>query len=240
MDTDRLIDIHCHVLPGLDDGSRNMEESLSMLEIAEAEGITDIIATPHYKEGRHNASVHTILERMQTLQKKADERGICVTLHPGNEIYCFEGMGDALDEGRVLTLNGTDRVLIEFSPFESYSYIRSALDSVRGMDYIPVLAHAERYDCLIKHQEYVKDLKRIDTEIQVNASSAAGAHGYPAKRFIHRLLKEQLVDYVATDAHDSQRRAPSIQKCLSFLYRKYDSDYVQKITWENAKKMTEP
>ena len=227
-------DIHCHVLPKVDDGSGSLEESLAMLETAAREGITDMIVTPHYKEGRRNASVKTIRERLRMVQEAADERNITVTLYPGNEVYCFEGMAEALEEGRVLTLNGTDRVLIEFSPTDSYTYIRNALDDIRGLDYIPVAAHIERYECFLKHPEYVEELKHMDAEIQVNVSSVTGAHGYGIRRFVHRLLKRRLVDYVATDAHDSERRTPAVQKCLSQLYRKYDSSYVEAVTYGNA------
>ena len=231
---DCFIDIHCHILPGIDDGAGSMEESMSMLETAAEEGISDMIVTPHYKKGRHNAGVHTILERMRSLQEAADEKDIPVTLHPGNEVYCFEGMEEVLDAGTILTLNGTDRVLVEFSPTDSFVYIRNAVDSLRGMDYIPVIAHTERYKCFLEYWEYVEDLKRMDAEIQVNASGIMGGQGGQVKRFIHRLLKEQLVDYAATDAHDCQRRAPNIKKCAAYLYRKYGSDYAEKITYSNA------
>lgn len=231
---ERFADIHNHVLPKIDDGAGSLEESLAMLEIAAEEGITDMIVTPHYKEGRRNASIKTIQERLRMVQEAADERDIPVTLYAGNEIYSFEEMGEALEEGRVLTMNGTERVLIEFSPTDSYTYIRNALDSIRGLDYIPIIAHAERYECFLKHWEYVKELKHMDAEIQVNVSSVLGGHGFGVKRFVRQLLKEQLADYVATDAHDSQKRAPTVRKCMALLYRKYDSEYVEAITYRNA------
>lgn len=231
---DGFVDIHNHVLPQIDDGAGSLEESLAMLEIAAEEGITDMIVTPHYKEGRRNASIKTIQERLRMVQEAADEREIPVTLYSGTEIYSFEEMGEALEEGRILTMNGSDRALIEFSPTDSYTYIRNALDSIRGLDYIPIIAHAERYECFLKHWEYVEELKHMDAEIQVNVSGVTGGHGFGVKRFIHQLLKRQLVDYVATDAHDSRRRAPVVRKCLAQLHRKYDAEYVEAITYGNA------
>ena len=84
-----IIDIHCHVLPGLDDGSRSMEETVNMLRIAEDEGITEMICTPHYKNGHHNASKKTILERLAEVKEAALEQGIHVKLHFGNEVLFF-------------------------------------------------------------------------------------------------------------------------------------------------------
>ena len=230
-------DIHCHIIPGVDDGPESLEESLGMLKIAAQEGITDIIATPHYKAGRRSASPCTILERLECLQKAAKERGIPVRLYPGNEIYCFDGMGEALETGRILTLNGTDRVLVEFSPMDSYIHMRNALDGLMGLGYVPVAAHVERYGCLLKHWEYVEGLKRMGVELQVNISGLAGEQGYVARRFTRQLLKRQLVDYVATDAHDGKRRAPYIRQCLQRLSRNCSAAYVEAVTWRNAFKL---
>ena len=232
-----MFDMHCHLLPGLDDGARDMEESMRMLRIACESGIRNFILTPHYKEGRHNASVSTIYGRMEEVRQEAKKRGMKVSLYAGNEILYFGEMAERLEEGRVLSLAGSRYVLIEFFPAHSFSYIRNALDEISGMGYEPILAHAERYECMLKNWENVKELKDLKVGIQINAASLTGALGFGVKRFTNRLLRERLVDYVGTDAHDDRRRSPDVKKCLSYLYRKYDPEYVDAICYGNTKKL---
>lgn len=232
--SEKMADMHCHILPGVDDGARSLEETIKMLEIAEDEGITDIIATPHYKEGRHNASIRTIMERIVQAQEEAEKNGISVCLYPGMEVFYFDGLEDALERGSLLTLNGTDRILVEFSPLESFSYIRNAMDRITGTGFVPVIAHAERYECILKNWRCVEELKNFDVEVQVNASSITGALGRQTKKFVHNLLRGQMVDYIGTDAHDWKKRIPAMEKCLAELYRKYNASYINAITYENA------
>ncbi len=226
--------MHCHILPGVDDGAKSLEETMKMLQIAESNGITDMIATPHYKEGRHNSRISTIMERMVQVQEEAEKEGISVCVYPGMEIFYFDGLEDALEKDSLLTLNGTDRVLIEFSPMESFSYIRNGLDRIRGTGFVPVIAHAERYECIQKNWECVESLKSFDVEVQVNASSVTGALGRRIKRLVHHLLKQQMIDYIGTDAHDWKERTPAVERCFTELYGKYDASYIDAITYENA------
>lgn len=229
-----MVDMHCHILPEVDDGSRNMEETMIMLKMAAASGIEAMIVTPHYKKGRHNADPDTVIECMDMVREAARRRNINIPLYPGNELFYFSGAEEALERGEILTLNHTDRILIEFSPCETFFYIRNALEGLRGIGCVPVIAHVERYECLLKDHTRMEELKQMDTEIQINASSIAGAAGYGIKKFVHRLLKEQMVDYVGTDAHDAKKRTPEAKKVIGQLYKKYDAGYVDAILYENA------
>lgn len=231
---EKMIDLHCHVLPGIDDGSQSMEQTMEMLRIASREGIEAIIVTPHYKEGRRNADISTIVKCMQGVQEKIEEQGLGVRLYPGNEIFYFDGVEELLEQDRVLTLNGTDRVLVEFSPTEEYTYIRNSLDNIRAQGYVPVLAHVERYECMVKHPEHVKELKHMDVEIQINASSVQGKLGRKVQQFLYQLLKDRCVYYVGTDAHNAESRAPEFQECYQMLKKKFDAAYIEEIFYENA------
>ena len=232
-----MFDIHCHILPGVDDGAKDMEQSMRMIRTAYESGIRDFILTPHYKEGRHNASVPTIRRRLEEVRREAGKRGMKVSLYAGNEILYSGEAAERLEEGRALSLAGSRYVLIEFYPAHPFPYIRNALDEIGGMGYEPVLAHAERYECLLKDWENVRELKELNVGIQVNAASITGALGFGVKRFTDRLLKERLVDYVGTDAHDDGKRSPDVRKCLSCLYRKYDPAYVDAVCYGNAKRI---
>lgn len=233
----RIVDIHSHTLPGMDDGSKSMEETMEMLRIASDNEITDMIVTPHFKKGRKNAPPAVILERVRKVEQEARRQGIPISLYPGNEIYYYSDVEDILEAGQICTLNHSEYVLVEFAPSESFVYIRNALDSLNGMGYSPILAHVERYECMLKDWQNVEQLRALNVEIQVNASSVTGKVGYKVKKFVHRLLGNQLVDYISTDAHDSEKRTPDVQKCLEYLHKKYDSAYVDAITYGNAQKI---
>ena len=229
-----MVDMHCHVLPAVDDGSQNMEQTIEMLRIASEEGISAMIVTPHYKDGRHNASVQTILSRIAQVQEEVVRQGIFVDLYPGNEIFYFHGVEDMLDKGHILTLNNTDRVLIEFSPSSDYTYIRNALDGIRASGYVPIIAHIERYECMLRDMTRVKELKNMDIEVQVNVSSAAGKLGSRVQKYIYEMLNGRYVDYMGTDAHDTENRIPEFQECYRKLEKKFDSDYINALFYENA------
>ena len=237
---DRIVDIHCHILPTLDDGSGSMEETLEMLQIAVDAGITDIIATPHFKAGRHNASTATIRKRLIEVHRAAEQNGIYVNLYPGNEIFFFSELEEAIEEGRICTMNQSQYVLIEFSPTDSYRHIRNALEHVMSLELFPIIAHVERYGCMLEDWTNVESIRAMGTEIQINAPSIAGEVGPKVKKFTGRLLDKHLVDYIGTDAHDSKSRTPDIQKCLKQLLKRYEFSYVEKILCGNAMKLLSP
>lgn len=171
---ERVVDIHCHVLPALDDGSQSMKETIEMLRIAADSGITDIIATPHFKAGRHNAGPDTICRRVEEVQEMAEQYGIYISLYPGNEIAYFSDFEEAMEANRICTMNHSEYVLIEFLPTESFRTIRNALDHVMGIGYLPIIAHVERYGCMLEDWKNVEYIRSMGTEIQINASSVIG------------------------------------------------------------------
>lgn len=232
----KIIDVHCHILPGIDDGSGSREETLKMLSLAEKEGITDIIVTPHFKGGRRNASVATIRSLMEETRGIAAENGISIALHPGNEVYFFSDIEEVLEQERVLRMGYSEYLLVEFSPADRYTYIRNALDSIMGLGIRPVIAHVERYQCMLKDKEAVKLLKDMGVKIQVNASGITGEMGFAVKRFTHGLLKQGLVDYVGTDAHNCEKRAPRMKKCADLLCKKYGEEYAEALLYRNAQR----
>lgn len=231
----KYIDIHSHVLPCMDDGACDMETAVEMLRMAQAEGISDIIATPHYTSGRFRANSRQVQEQLDTLQEKAAEAGVTVNLYPGTEVYYRDGLEAKFESGELCTMNGTEYVLVEFAPLEDYMRIRAAMDDLFGMGLHPILAHVERYQCLCKRPEYLWELKNMGCEFQVNTGSITGKSGFVIKRRVRRFLKEGLIDYIATDAHDAGKRKPDIKKCAKILYRKYDKSYADALLFQNAK-----
>ena len=228
------VDIHSHILPHMDDGAKDMDDTVEMLRIAYHEGITHIIVTPHYKSGRFPADSERLHQKLQKVQQVAEEQNIPITLYAGNEIFYHSELEEKFQTGELCTLNNSSYVLIEFSPFDNYRYIRNAMEDVMGMGYIPILAHVERYQCMCKDSNSVVELKAMGCEIQVNAGSIVGDNGWRVRHFVHKLLKTGLVDFIGTDAHNTTGRKPAMQKCAACLYKKYDKAYADALLFENA------
>ena len=232
-----VTDIHCHILPGVDDGAKNMDQSKDMLDIAYEEGIRIMIATPHHMpEDEDNASPEVIQEKVAQLQAYADEQGYDMTILPGNEVYFYSEAPELLEEGKINTMAGTDYVLVEFSPMDEGRYIRNSLAELQNMGYEPIIAHVERYDSLCKDLDRITELRDMGILIQVNVASIMGDFGKPMKAVAEKLLKKQMVDFIGTDAHSSGRRAPRVKECAEYLYKKYPAAYVDKILHANAEK----
>lgn len=227
------IDIHCHIMPGVDDGSPDLATSLEMLRIADKNGITHIILTPHHKPMHHNVSPEHNVAYRKKLQEAAAEAGIKAKLFSGNEIYYSDETMEELIDGRICSLAGSDYVLVEFHPTNPFKAIQNAAGRVQAAGYIPIIAHVERYSDIVSHPARVRDLIQMGCFIQVNASSVMGKYGFGISHFTKKLLKEELVHFIASDAHDTGRRAPHLLDCRNYVERKFGEDYGKKLFFTN-------
>lgn len=234
MNSKYIVDTHCHILPGVDDGSQSMETTLKMIKIAAEEGVTHMIATPHFKKDRHNASPATIEKLVAEVQKLSDDNSLGLTILPGNEILFFSDMEEAFDEGKLTTMNHSDYLMIEFYPDDDYSRIKRAVEMTQSLGLHPVIAHAERFAELRKDISKIEELKNQGSLIQVNASSMVGEQGFGTKMFVKKLLKNELIDFVGTDAHHYEKRAPHMEKCANYLESKVSAEYASAILYKNA------
>lgn len=230
---DSYIDIHSHILPQLDDGAEDFEMSVKMLRMAEKNGICKIILTPHNKPMHHNASPETIQKVIQKLEKEISRSNVQIRLYAGNEIYYRSDILELLEEGRVCTMAGSSYVLVEFNPMEDFEHIRRGLYKVLSGGYRPIIAHIERYRNVCVKEEKVEELIEMGCYVQVNAGSIMGQYGIGTKNVAKRLLKEGLVHFVATDAHDTDRRKPDLAECVRCISRKYGDAFVKKLVYEN-------
>ncbi len=231
------IDIHCHIMPGVDDGSPDMGTSLEMLRIAEKNGITHMILTPHHKPMHHNVSPeHNVFYRKE-LQAAAKEAGIKVKLFSGNEVYYSDETMNELERGKICSMAGSDYVLVEFHPVCPYKDIANALGRVQAAGFTPIVAHVERYSDIVDKPSRLKDLRNMGCLIQVNASSIMGKYGFGIGLFTKKLLKEGDVHFIASDAHDTKRRAPELMDCRKFVERKYGDDYARELFFINPAKV---
>ena len=215
------IDMHSHILPGLDDGSKNMEMTLAMLRVAVEEGIGTIYTTPHCMPGKGHPTLAKVEERIRLVQEAAEAEGIQITLKKGTEYYYIEEMSEWMEEGKIITLGDSHCVLVEFEPYAEEKYIRNAVREILGFGYQPVIAHVERYRNLMERKfAAIQWMREIGALIQVNCASVTGDNGFTTKQNVKSLLKNGLVDFVSTDAHRPEGRAPYIEKCAEYNERK--------------------
>lgn len=232
--TMNIADMHCHILPGVDDGSRNMEQTLAMLKIAYDEGVRIIIATPHYHIGRMMADAKVVNERICQVKDIVAEKFPGLEIYGGQEIYYYSEAMDVLAEGKANTMAGSRYILMEYSVDESYDVISSSIYEAMTHGYVPIIAHIERYGCLMDRYDRVQELVESGAYLQVNASSVCGDNGRSIRHFIKKLLKKRLIHFVSSDAHSNRTRAPRFEQAASVLKKVCPPDYMVQLLWDNA------
>lgn len=213
-----MVDIHSHILPGVDDGPRTLDESLEMLKLAAASGTTDIVATPHASsEFPYDAA--NIRKVFNEVSEKA--AGI-INLHLGCDFHLnFDNLADALQNPERYTINGHRYLMVELPDVVAVHPTREALLQLIRARFIPVITHPERnYSLQAKPDDlgrWVKD----GCLVQITAQSFLGSFGSTAKRLAHSLLHAGLVHVVASDGHDCQHRPPVLAKAYNYIASRY-------------------
>ena len=231
-----MIDIHNHLLPGMDDGAESARETARMISIAVKEGITDIVSTCHVEAGMGPEYMAKYKECFGRVQDFIARREISLHIYPGQELFYTDGIVDALQREEVLTMNGTKHILVEFPVFESYQYIERALYRLQNAGYWPILAHVERYHSL-RDWKLIGQLREQGACIQVNASAVMGKAGHMTKWYCKQLLRKQYVDVIATDAHGSKHRRPLLKECQAYVKRKFGKEYAKLVLETNPRKV---
>lgn len=225
-------DMHCHILPHIDDGADTMQEALAMLRLSYEQGVRTVLLTPHYRRGYFETSRDAVQHQLERLHVYAAEAGMDIELYLGCEFYRTDGMQEILAADERYCINGTRYVLLEFSPNDLADTIwRCTVDLLIG-GYRPVIAHAERYQA-IRDLKLVHRLADAGAYIQVNAGSILGWNGWTAKRLCRKLLSKELVHLVGSDAHGMQGRIPCIGPCADYITKKFGSDIAKKLLTEN-------
>ena len=232
----KFIDMHCHILPGVDDGSSDIRQTWQMLKIAYTDGIRDIIVTPHFHIGKSMVHAGDVRRIVQHLQDEIDKRGIDLLLHPGNEIYYYSGAMDDLENNKAGTLAGSEWALFEFRTMCLFEEIRDCVNEAVRLGYFPIIAHIERYACLWEHQDNIESLINSGAYIQVNADSFCSGPMRDRKK-IFKWVDDGLVDFVGTDAHDCKDRPPVISNAYKLVAKKCGEEAAEKIFVRNPREL---
>ena len=230
-----LVEIHCHILPGVDDGAKSMEEALELLRMEAEQGVRQIILTPHYREGYFETPREQIREVYQKLCRMASRSRIPVECYLGCEFHKNADILQLLEKDSAYLMADTRYVLLEFSETDLFRTIRNYTVGLLNNGYRPILAHVERYREL--DAEKIRELTDLGAYIQINAESILGKSGWRSKRFCHRLLKEDLVHFIGSDAHSIRKRPPCLGACAGYMNKKYGTEKTMRILSENPRKM---
>ncbi len=196
-----MVDIHSHILPFVDDGSDSLSASINLLKEEIKNGVEKIILTPHNKSGHYNAPIEEIEKNFSLLKAEAEKENLNLELFLGQEIYINDSIYEKLKSKNFLPINNTKYILIEFNYFVDTD-IQSYVHNIVLLGYIPIIAHIERYTYLDWNLLY--DLKMLGALIQVNATCIAGLFGKKIKKNVLKAIKAELIDFVASDIHDSR------------------------------------
>lgn len=197
-----MTDIHNHLLYGIDDGSKSIEESIEVLKEMKKCGFDNIILTPHYiKDSKYNSSKKNNLEKMKNLQEALDNENININLYLGNEIFINENIYELLMREEINSLNETNYLLIELPMSGEYDDYKEIFKDLINKGYHVVLAHPERYHSFQKDFNKIYELNKMGVYFQCNLDSIIGGYGENAEKTIKRLLKEKKVAFLATDIH---------------------------------------
>jgi len=230
-----MADIHTHILPGMDDGSKTMDESLEMLRREYSDGVRDLVVTPHYVHKEMNDK-QAVRECLIELKKAMFEEKINVRIYEGNEVMFTSDFLDVLSNKEFCTINNSQYALIEFPPTHVKNPVRT-LDDAYLAGVTPILAHAERYEQFRDDIKLFEALVECGIVVQINAQSIIDPDCRKSEKFIHRLIKNGLVHIVASDCHDLEERGINLADAYRIVEKKYGLELAEKLFYINPLKV---
>lgn len=229
-----MIDIHCHIIPHVDDGSRSMDMSLNMIAAAYDSGVRSMIATPHCCPRLYeNYAGKDLQEAWERLYHDVHAAGIPMHLYQGMEIMAVDDLPELLQEGKVWTLNGSLYFLVEFNFNEDPDYCKEILSSCISAGFRPIVAHPARYYFVQDDPSIVYEWYAMGCGIQLNKDSLLKRHGRMAYEIGNSLLRHRLVSCVASDAHGDIMRTTDLDEVREYLINEYGEEYAYMILEEN-------
>lgn len=222
-----MLDIHCHILPGVDDGSGNMNDSVEMAQLAAESGTTGIVATPHCNiPGEFDNYWNDEMQgKLQALRGILKGKNIPVEIYRGQEIFLSNHFETHIENRDFVTLNNSEYMLVELDfRIDEVSAV-SRLGRLASYGYTPILAHPERYGFVIENPSTINKIHASGVLIQLNSSSVMGDFGARIKRTANLILRDGLADFVASDAHSQYSRTPSLADTHEYICGEFSYDY---------------
>lgn len=214
-----MVDIHTHILPGIDDGAKTLEKAADMAAMAAYTGIHHIVASSHCSYGKCNIDIY--MKALGRLRKILYEKKIPVSIYTGMEILLDDNTFPLIKSGRFLTLNHTDYLLVEFLFDESIENVCSRISMLQMYNYRIILAHPERYYFIQREPELAYYLEKQGCVLQINKESLEGGFGGVCKILAYQFLQDGIAGVIASDAHGTVRRTTAMDKLTEMLKRQY-------------------
>ncbi len=230
----KIIDVHAHILPGVDDGAKDMNESMKMLLLAASQGITGVIATPHYSRRR---VIHNLDQLAEELERRIRRFFPDFFVYLGQETYYHEGLSDRLRDGTALTMAGSRYVLVEFDITVSYEKLYQGIRKLLTAGYLPILAHIERYACLRTMD--TDELLSCGCVLQMNYESLDGHWLSSNVRWCRSQVKKGSIHLLGTDMHRLNHRPPEIEGAWRWLETHISPEDIERMTYQNPVRIIE-
>lgn len=233
-----MIDIHNHILVDVDDGSKNINETIELLKQAKCEGITDIVATPHHLHTRYSNNIENVKLKLNELKKNAFIKELGIRLYAGQEIRITDQIIDDIKNNKIEGINGSRYLLLEFPSNEVPHYSNQLFYELQTMGYIPIIAHPERNKAIVQNMDILFELVNGGALSQITTSSLLGEFGSKVRKQSLKMIDNNLAHFIASDAHNVSNR-PFIMKQL-FKERKLKTYYEELERYiENGKAVLE-
>jgi protein-tyrosine phosphatase len=221
-----MIDLHCHILPGIDDGAKSETMSIEMAKKAVAEGITHIVATPHHNNGRYVNEKTSIMLAVDELNSILVREQLPLTILPGQEPRIYGDILQDYQADNILTINNLGKyMLIEFPSNHVPKYAKQLLFDIQLQDIIPIIVHPERNQELIEKPNLLYQFVQDGALTQVTASSISGNFGKKIKKFSLELLDFNLTHVIASDAHNTSGRSFHLREAYEVVEKELGRDY---------------
>lgn len=203
-----MIDLHCHILPGIDDGAQTSEDSLAMAEKAISQGITHLMCTPHHNNGKYSNPANQVIEQVARLQQELDQRNLNLTLLEGQEVRITGTLLEDIAKGEILFTDLADTyILIEFPTGEVPAYTEQLFFQLLSQGHTPVIVHPERNAVFRRNPNELIPFLELGALTQLTAPSIVGVFGKEIQKTAKKMLKHNMLYMVASDAHNLRQRS---------------------------------
>ncbi|WP_339213266.1 CpsB/CapC family capsule biosynthesis tyrosine phosphatase [Ornithinibacillus sp. FSL M8-0202] len=219
-----MIDIHSHILPGIDDGAQTITDSLAMAQEAVKQGIHTIIATPHHQNGQFTNVREDIEKYVEILNGTLQEENIPLTVLTGQETRIHGDMLQELETGIIATLNHTQYVFVEFPSGDVPRYAEKMLFDIQVAGYKPIIVHPERNRHIAEHPSTLYNFVEKGALTQVTAASLAGKFGKAVQKLSHQLIDHNLAHFIASDAHNTTSRGFIMKEAYRILKNEHGNE----------------
>lgn len=233
-----MFDIHCHLLPDVDDGAVDFEDSLKMCKLSSEDGVRAIIATPHYIDKESEVKKADIYDKIRILNEKLSQNGLNMVILPGMEIFISNNLVQLLEQGDIITLNDTCYMLVEFPLYNAPpNYLEEVVFDLELKGITPVLAHPERCSYIHKHPNIIYEMIKKECLVQINCGSLLGNFGKNAQKTAVTLLEHGMVHFVASDNHSMHKRFVSLIEGYNIVEKKFGKDMADTLFIDNPDKL---